>query len=356
MMARPRRARHAARLADDPRRAARAGPPGEGGPTVIISDQASYSDQIFGLFWLLGYQFSPPAGLPDQRFWRIDRHANYGPLDGLARNRINARLICEQWEDILRVAGSLWTGTVRASELLRVLQGGGRPSRLGRAIAELGRIAKTLHLLAWIDSEQLRRETGIGLNRHESRHSVARIIFHGNQGQLRQPYREGQEDQLGARLRAQRDRALERPIPRRRHHPATRHRAPDHRRRPPADLTAAARAHQDPRPLPLHPAPRPHSRHTATTAPARPSGLAYVPVPLLPGGRLLEHMNPSRHRASPYPWRGTPWRLPSRLQLWATMLGWRRKRPNSSLLTQSQTSMRSEKHAKSLAPLSNATR
>ena len=174
-------------------------PPGDGGPTVIITDQASYSDQIFGLFWLLGYQFSPrPAGLPDQRFWRIERHADYGPLNGLARNLVNVEVICEQWEDILRVAGSLSTGTVRASELLRVLQGGGRPSRLGRAIAELGRIAKTLHLLAWIDSEQLRRETSVGLTRHESRHSVARVIFHGNQGQLRQPYRDGQEDQLGA--------------------------------------------------------------------------------------------------------------------------------------------------------------
>jgi TnpA family transposase len=63
----------------------------------------------------------------------------------------------------LRVAGSRSTGTVRASELLRVLQGGGRPSRLGRAIAELGRVAKTMHLLAWIDSEELRRETGVGL-------------------------------------------------------------------------------------------------------------------------------------------------------------------------------------------------
>jgi TnpA family transposase len=174
-------------------------PPGDGGPTVIITDQASYSDQIFGLFWLLGYQFSPrPAGLPDQRFWRIDRHADYGPLDGLARNRVNVDVIIEQWEDILRVAGSLSTGTVRASELLRVLQGGGRPTRLGRAIAELGRTAKTLHLLAWVDSEELRREASVGLNRHEDRHSVARVIFHGNQGELRQPYREGQEDQLGA--------------------------------------------------------------------------------------------------------------------------------------------------------------
>ena len=32
----------------------------------------------------------------------------------------------------------------------------------------------------------------------DHRHSVARIIFHGNRGELRQPYREGQEDQLGA--------------------------------------------------------------------------------------------------------------------------------------------------------------
>jgi hypothetical protein len=32
----------------------------------------------------------------------------------------------------------------------------------------------------------------------EGRHSVARIIFHGKRGELRQRYREGQEDQLGA--------------------------------------------------------------------------------------------------------------------------------------------------------------
>ena len=43
-----------------------------------------------------------------------------------------------------------------------------------------------------------RRATSVGLTRYEDRHSVARVIFHGNQGELRQPYREGQEDQLGA--------------------------------------------------------------------------------------------------------------------------------------------------------------
>jgi hypothetical protein len=76
---------------------------------------------------------------------------------------------------------------------MRVLQGGGRPARLGRAIAELGRIAKTLHLLSGIDSEEHRRQSSVGLTRHEGRHSVAQVIFHGNQGELRQPYREGKK-------------------------------------------------------------------------------------------------------------------------------------------------------------------
>ena len=36
------------------------------------------------------------------------------------------------------------------------------------------------------------------LNRGEGRHSLARAMFHGKRGELRQRYREGQEDQLGA--------------------------------------------------------------------------------------------------------------------------------------------------------------
>lgn len=36
------------------------------------------------------------------------------------------------------------------------------------------------------------------LNRQEGRHRLARTIFHGKRGELRQRYREGQEDQLGA--------------------------------------------------------------------------------------------------------------------------------------------------------------
>ena len=87
---------------------------------------------------------------------------------------------------------------MRASELIRALQRGGRPSSLARAISEIGRIAKTLHLLAYIDDEAYRRRILQQINRGEGRHSVARAVFFGKRGELRRRYKEGQEDQLGA--------------------------------------------------------------------------------------------------------------------------------------------------------------
>ena len=116
----------------------------------------------------------------------------------MARHRIDTQLITAHWDDLLRVAGSLLEGSVRASELLRALHGGGRPCALGRALGEVGRIAKTVFLLAYLDDEAYRRRILTQLNRGEARHALARKVFHGHGGELRQPYREGQEDQLGA--------------------------------------------------------------------------------------------------------------------------------------------------------------
>ena len=65
-------------------------------------------------------------------------------------------------------------------------------------MAELGRISKTLYLLTYLDDDSYRRRILTQLNRTEGRRALARDIFHGHRGQLRQRYREGQEDQLGA--------------------------------------------------------------------------------------------------------------------------------------------------------------
>ncbi|GLQ91661.1 transposase [Dyella acidisoli] len=168
-------------------------------PTQIMTDTGAYSDVVFGLFRLLGYRFCPRlADVGGTRFWRIDANADYGELNAISRHRINMGLIEEHWDDILRLVGSLKLGTISAHGIMRTLQIGDRPTGLARAIAEFGRIEKTLHTLTYIDDEAKRRGTLTQLNRGEGRHSVARAIFHGKRGELRQRYQEGQEDQLGA--------------------------------------------------------------------------------------------------------------------------------------------------------------
>lgn len=99
---------------------------------------------------------------------------------------------------MLRLTGSLLLGRVPATGIMRTLQVGDNPTRLAQAIAEFGRIDKTVHTLNMIDDENKRRSTLTQLNRGEGRHSLGRAIFHGKRGELRQRYRQGQEDQLGA--------------------------------------------------------------------------------------------------------------------------------------------------------------
>ncbi len=168
-------------------------------PVEIMTDTAGASDMVFGLFWLLGYQFSPRlADAGESVFWRVDKEANYGVLNDLARSCANPQKIEHHWEDMMRIAGSLKLGTVQASELIRSLLKSDRPSSLAQAIIEAGRINKTLYLLNYVDDEDYRRRILTQLNRGEGRHAVARAICHGQRGEIRKRYREGQEDQLGA--------------------------------------------------------------------------------------------------------------------------------------------------------------
>ncbi|OIJ99290.1 hypothetical protein BIV25_09690 [Streptomyces sp. MUSC 14] len=168
-------------------------------PVEITSDTHGSSEIVFGLFRLMGYQFSPRlADAGSAILYRADPDADYGRLNDLTRDKINLKQITTCWDDMLRLAGSLHSGTIKASEALRVLAPGGKPTPTGKAVMELGRLDRSAYLSSYFTDELLRRRVNTQLNRQESRHQLARRIFHGQKGELRQAYREGQEDQLGA--------------------------------------------------------------------------------------------------------------------------------------------------------------
>ena len=120
-------------------------------------------------------------------------------MNTFARGKIDLGKIRLNWEDVLRVVASIYTGTIRACDVVAMLQRDGHPTALGEAIAMYGRIFKSLHILAYIDTdESYRRDIKAIRNLQEGRHALARKICHGRKGELHHRYQRGLEDQLGA--------------------------------------------------------------------------------------------------------------------------------------------------------------
>ena len=59
----------------------------------------------------------------------------------------------------------------------------------GHSIARFCSSFETRFLLAYLDDESYRRRILTQLNRSETRHKLARAIFHGQRGEVRQRYR-----------------------------------------------------------------------------------------------------------------------------------------------------------------------
>lgn len=119
-------------------------------------------------------------------------------MNTFARGRVDLGKIRRNWDDILRVVASIYTGTVRAYDVVTMLQREGHPSALGEAIAAYGRIFKSLHILNYIDvDETYRRDIKHIRNLQEGRHALALKICHGKKGELYHRYERGIENQLG---------------------------------------------------------------------------------------------------------------------------------------------------------------
>jgi TnpA family transposase len=120
---------------------------------VHMVDTHGYTDQLFGLCYLLGFAFMPrlkklssqrlfkPAGSPEEGLFgsRV-----YPTLDALFSGTVNLNLIAEQWDALVRVAASLNNRIVRAHVVVQRLVNSPASNRLALALTHLGRLVKTI--------------------------------------------------------------------------------------------------------------------------------------------------------------------------------------------------------------------
>ncbi|CAD5988552.1 Transposase for transposon Tn501 (plasmid) [Planktothrix tepida] len=150
------------------------------------TDTSGYTEQVFAMCHLLGFKFAPRMrDLPDKKLYTFEPTSSEEILSPLLGGKINVKLISESWDEILRLASSIRTGTVTASLMLRKLASYPRQNRLALALRELGRIERTLFTLEWLQSPELRRRATAGLNKGEAKHTLKRAVFFNRLGEVR---------------------------------------------------------------------------------------------------------------------------------------------------------------------------
>jgi len=150
------------------------------------TDTAGFTDHVFALMHLLGFRFAPRIrDLGDTKLYIPKGDVAYDALKPMIGGTLNIKHLRVHWEETMRLATSIKQGMVTASLILRKLGGYPRQNGLAVALRELGRIERTLFILDWLQSVELRRRVHAGLNKGEARNALARAVFFNRLGEIR---------------------------------------------------------------------------------------------------------------------------------------------------------------------------
>jgi TnpA family transposase len=149
------------------------------------TDTGGATDHVFALCHLLGFRFAPRLrDIADRKLGSIAPPATYKGIECLMGRTIKTAAIEADWDDIVRIVASIKDGAVAPSVIMRKLAAYKRQNRLDFALAELGRIERTLFTLDWLEQPDLRRDCQAGLNKGEARHTLAAAIYTNRQGRF----------------------------------------------------------------------------------------------------------------------------------------------------------------------------
>lgn len=138
-------------------------------PDTLHADTHGQSEPVFGLSRMLGTKLMPRMRTwADVTLYRPGKSARYNHIDGLFTDTINWRLIARHWRDLMQVVLSIQAGLVIPSMLLRKLGTHNRKSLLYQAFRELGRVERTLFLLKYMSSAEIRQNINAQTTKVES--------------------------------------------------------------------------------------------------------------------------------------------------------------------------------------------
>jgi TnpA family transposase len=158
------------------------------------TDTGGATDHVFALCHMLGYRFCPRLrDFPDRRFASVEPPGHYPTLRPILGARVKVDVIRAHWDEIVRLVASLKAGAVQPSVMIRKLAAYERQNQLDLALREVGRVERTLFMLDWLESPELRQRCQAGLNKSEQRHFLTGAICTFKQGRIDDRTHEAQQ-------------------------------------------------------------------------------------------------------------------------------------------------------------------
>ncbi|WP_321908112.1 Tn3 family transposase [Burkholderia cepacia] len=147
---------------------------------TVHADTQGQSAAVFAFTYLLGINLMPRIrNWKDLVLYRPDSKTKYQHIDKLFTANIDWTLIEQHWQELMQVALSIQAGTISSPLLLRRLGSESRKNRLYLAARELGNVVRTVYLLQWIGSLELRQEVTANTNKIESYNGFAKWLDFG---------------------------------------------------------------------------------------------------------------------------------------------------------------------------------
>jgi TnpA family transposase len=159
-------------------------------------DSHGQSEVAFTFCHLLGFRLLPRLkALHLQKLYRPEagQPDAYPNLQPVLTRPIRWDLIRQQYDELVKYATALRLGTAEAEAILRRFARSNVQHPTYQALAELGKVYKTLFLCDYLRLPELRREIHEGLNVVENWNSANGFIFYGRAGEFATNQREDAE-------------------------------------------------------------------------------------------------------------------------------------------------------------------
>jgi len=146
----------------------------------LAVDTHGYTDFGMAIAKLLGFDLCPRLkNLRERKLYVPAGISVPSVLEPVIDHDVSMRAIRSGWDDLIRVAASIETGTISAVLALERFGSAAQGDRTHRGGVHLGRLIRTVYLCDYFSNPVFRRELHRILNHGESVHALERAIYVG---------------------------------------------------------------------------------------------------------------------------------------------------------------------------------